>query len=365
MMFVPFMLNYLLCWYAWATTDKRKTITWVAALLNFYPQFVACKIIWLIWRDPKTGLQKKKKLERELIQSETFCEAVPTFFVLTYLFLFAVATISNDSMSIMLIFDYNDTRSIQLFMIAYVSSALTATLGIAKNLKVGPCRILKEETGLYSPSFIIIFLSCFFTMVGKVAIFALPIVLGGVGIESSIAAPLIILPGLLVGLFALWHPGLLKTSFAHPSIILMPAFTHFTFVYRKLGSGEKVVSFSPKYTLVNAATSCVGFLLHFATTFFLIGPRDDTHTSWLSAGDILPLQSGPPAIGLLLTLGVTFLRKCFHKTCCCCCADSSERGAILTSSLHDAYILGLDDELVPMKNEQAAFQTQQMQESRA
>ena len=74
MMLVPFMLNYLLCWYAWATTDKRKAFTWVAALLSFYPQFVACKIIWQIWNNPKKGLQKKRYLERELIQSEIFCE---------------------------------------------------------------------------------------------------------------------------------------------------------------------------------------------------------------------------------------------------------------------------------------------------
>ena len=29
MMLVPFLLNYLICWYVWATTDKRKAFTWV------------------------------------------------------------------------------------------------------------------------------------------------------------------------------------------------------------------------------------------------------------------------------------------------------------------------------------------------
>jgi len=43
MMLLPFLLNYLICWYVWATTDKRKTVTWVAALLSFHPQYVACK----------------------------------------------------------------------------------------------------------------------------------------------------------------------------------------------------------------------------------------------------------------------------------------------------------------------------------
>ena len=55
MLLVPFMMNYLICWYLWATTDKRKAVTWVAALFSFYPQFVACKIIWLIWSDSKAS----------------------------------------------------------------------------------------------------------------------------------------------------------------------------------------------------------------------------------------------------------------------------------------------------------------------
>ena len=55
MMLLPFLLNYLICWYVWATTDKRKAFTWVATLVCFYPQFVACKIIYQIWRDPKKG----------------------------------------------------------------------------------------------------------------------------------------------------------------------------------------------------------------------------------------------------------------------------------------------------------------------
>ena len=70
LMLLPFLVNYLICWYVWITTDKRKTVTWVATLLSFYLQLVACKIIWLIWNDPKKGLQKKRHLERDLVQIE-------------------------------------------------------------------------------------------------------------------------------------------------------------------------------------------------------------------------------------------------------------------------------------------------------
>ena len=73
MMLLPFLMNYLICWYVWATTDKRKAVSWVAALLSFYSWFVALKIIYQIWFvDPKRGLQKKRHLELDLIQMEVF-----------------------------------------------------------------------------------------------------------------------------------------------------------------------------------------------------------------------------------------------------------------------------------------------------
>ena len=70
---VPFLLNYFICWYVWATTDKRKAVSWVATLLSFYPQY-----IYQIWVSPQKGLQKKSRLERDLIQMEVFYEAVPS-----------------------------------------------------------------------------------------------------------------------------------------------------------------------------------------------------------------------------------------------------------------------------------------------
>ena len=89
-MLLPFLLNYLISWYVWAITDKRKAVTWVAALLSFYPQYVALKIIYQIWWvDPKKGLKKKRHLERDLIQMEVFYEAVPSTLVMTYLMMTA------------------------------------------------------------------------------------------------------------------------------------------------------------------------------------------------------------------------------------------------------------------------------------
>ena len=41
------------------------------------------KIIWQIWTDPRKGLQEKRNLERNLIQIETFYEAVPSTLIMT------------------------------------------------------------------------------------------------------------------------------------------------------------------------------------------------------------------------------------------------------------------------------------------
>ena len=73
MVLLPLLLNYLACWYIWATKDNRKAITWVAPLLGFYPQFVTCKLIWLIWTGSKKGFQEKKHLDLEQLFDIVSC----------------------------------------------------------------------------------------------------------------------------------------------------------------------------------------------------------------------------------------------------------------------------------------------------
>ena len=93
-----------------------------------------------------------------------------------------------------------------------------------------------------------------------------------------------LLPGLLLGLASCWHRGILKTFLAHPSILLMPAFTHFTFASstkwckdsstteegkeedEEKEEGEKgkekaeepFIIFSAKFTILNIIISTMG-----------------------------------------------------------------------------------------------------------
>ena len=53
-----------------------KAATWVVALLNCNPQYVACKTILLIWINPRKGVQKKRHFECNFSQVEAVNEAV-------------------------------------------------------------------------------------------------------------------------------------------------------------------------------------------------------------------------------------------------------------------------------------------------
>ena len=378
MMLVPFLLNYLICWYVWATTDKRKAVTWVAVLLGFFPQYVACKVIYQIWSDPKKGLQKKRQLERDLIQMETFLEAVPSSLVMTYL-LGSGAVGHNSADGGELIFNARELGSYELFIVAFSTSVITSSLGLAKTLKVGPCRILPMQKkylgGLLSPRFVLIFFACGLTFVGKGAALALAFLAGEVaaayvGIQAgagvvragaAIAVSTCFLPGLLLSLFSCWHRGILKTFLAQPSVFLLPVFSHFTFVSRSNEENgktevedrkqetevedrkqESFISYSPKYTAVNAGGSIAGILLNFFIFAHFSRERSLPLFGYVIFG--LPIS----ILGLLLTLVVAFSNQCncCKCWCCSCCSEPFQFGALLASSPHTSYIVGPGGELI-------------------
>ena len=101
------------------------------------------------------------------------------------------------------------------------------------------------------------------------------------------------LPGLLLGLVSCWHRGILKTFLAHPSILLLPAFTHYTFAsstkwckgsskekgkeedeergekQKRAGGGggggeaeEPFIVFSPKFTLLNILLNLIAHVAY-------------------------------------------------------------------------------------------------------
>ena len=140
MLLVPFLLNYIMGWYRWYKIDKKKKrFTWLACLLGLYPQLRAVNVIRTIWRDPQRGLNEKKRFEREIAEAEVFLEAVPTTFVFGYIIgrlRTAKRFSSNGRAAIIMLHEYKNGS---LFLVTISSSWVTASLGLAKALKVQIC----------------------------------------------------------------------------------------------------------------------------------------------------------------------------------------------------------------------------------
>jgi len=328
MMFLPFLANYTISWYAWFHADKRKMIGALAALFCWYPQYKTVEVIRLVWTEGLAGgLAKKSQFQRDIAQYEVFCESVPSTLTVGFL-LVQAAVLRKDGMEHLI--DLNSKKDVVLFGFSFGSSFFSASFGMAKSLKVGPCRILAQTKstieGLLSPRFILIFFSIAVTFAGKALALATSIAARDECTElldeyqhtaSAVAIITTLCPGFFTALFACYHHRMIKTFLAHPSIYLLPAFTHFTFATTKLsarkdeessnvgggGEAETFIAFSPKYTAVNIALSFAGQVAYFVV-LYPIEQRWDCHLS-----NNLKLDVSVFMAGSLLTLFITFDSK--------------------------------------------------------
>ena len=81
---VPFLLNYILSWLAWARLEKYRLRTFLWPALNLYPQYRAARLVKLLWTEPMGGAMEEKQIfERDISLTEVFVESVSTVLVLT------------------------------------------------------------------------------------------------------------------------------------------------------------------------------------------------------------------------------------------------------------------------------------------
>ena len=278
---VPFLLNYFAGWLAWYRRSKQKKISWLACLFNLYPQLTAAQAIREVWRNSTKGIAKMRKLEVEDSQAEIFLEAVPTVFILSH--------IGNKSYRTFSFSGRIPTRSHQraaysenynTFLLAYLTSMASASLGMAKALKVGVCKVLSDHgllSGLLTFRFIVLFFACLFTLLSN-ALFMIflidyPIIKEYPVLSSILAFLVPTLPGLVIGLMFIKHRAMLKTFLNHPSLLLLPVFTFFSFESNvqccgtdKTDSRKEIeISFSVRASICNALVSIAlqyGFSTH-------------------------------------------------------------------------------------------------------
>ena len=136
---------------------------------------------------------------------------------------------------------------------------------------MGVCKVLPEGGllyGLLSPRFIFIFLACLFKLCVQI-FFAVanPTTTPDGTLLKPFSTPTahytfgtlaMYLPGLITGVISTWHCGLFKTFLTHPSLLLLPTFSYFTFESNTLKCSAKreplndvEIRFSVKWTYLN------------------------------------------------------------------------------------------------------------------
>ena len=101
---------------------------------------LAVKSIWLFWRQPVKGMKQKKHLERNVMGNEVFTEAIPSSLIMTFLMVVEVMAgpekwsgtnwVPNE------VYELLVENGPTLFYVTFVTSYLSAGLGLAKCLKV-------------------------------------------------------------------------------------------------------------------------------------------------------------------------------------------------------------------------------------
>jgi len=225
-----------------------------------------------------------------------------------------------------------------LFIATFTTSVFTATLGIAKFLKIGPCRLIPDQGplgGHGTLAFLMLMLNIASTIVSKGIM--LPALGFGIRNLSEISSMVIgvwiaicYLPQLVYSTIILFSNIGPKNSFKiilqYPAIVLTPVFSCWTFGHasgccKRNPDNKLKVSF--RLTWGNVVITAVGnlglFLVHFFTKDLLSPPlvNSDGEPSNL----LFHIVSGSCLVLSWITLIILQnLQKC-QKVCCLCCQN--------------------------------------------
>ena len=253
LLLLPALASYLLTWLAWASLEEHSAASLLFPALSCYPQYRAARLLRLLWSDQADRLEEERRvLERELVELEAMVEAVPSVLVMSL----ALAVTGGAG-----IITDGDGRSLDpfspeviLFLVTFLTSIASATLGLARCLVSGPCRVLPQ---LASPWAALLFLSMGATYVGKgCCLVWLPSLPSSLALQDQLLLLLgfTFLPQLLLSLLSTMQWGSWwVTATRHPSLLLLPVFTYYTFSStwrpcRGTGSNQVTIKMSPRCT---------------------------------------------------------------------------------------------------------------------
>ena len=303
----PFLLHHLLAWLAWWRVDEARRCTWVFPALSCYPQYRAIRLLAPLWRGQEVA-EERRVVEGELGELEAVVEAAPTVYIMA----FALAITGGAGV----VTGHTDGRPLDpltleviLFLATFLTSVASATMGLVRSLAWGPCRLLPPSSTL---AFLLLFLSVGATFVGRgcglVWLTAFPPSMGVAGRTLMLLTYTLLPPCVLATTSILHCPGWWRSISSHPSLLLLPVFTHFTFTCR----GQGQVTFSPRMTLANILVSVAGYAalaLHL-TLLTEAQEGEDTPHLLTSFADRLLLLLSPAVLGVLLTTLFLALTSC-------------------------------------------------------
>ena len=196
---------------------------------------------------------------------------------------------------------------------------------------------------IFCPRFLLIFVVCLVSLFGKGAAVAVVFsevylnneTLGEKATLLAIVFATHFLPGLLLGIISCWHKDLAKTIIAHPSVVLMPAFTGYSFKKEKeKETGEPFLVFSPKITLLNILLSILGIVFHGRS---LAPINDEDYIASLPPRVLAPLLT----LVSLPLISRQLCCNCTHLNCCCACFSlpQVEYGALLPSQPFTGFVI--------------------------
>ena len=168
--------------------------------------------------------------------------------------------------------------------------------------------------GFLSPRFIVIFLACLLTLLSKIDFISDFYFFSSsekvLALSLNFAA--LLLPGLITGITAIWHPTIFRTfeDFTRPSLFLLPAFSFFTFKSnspkccsgRHFEANEVHIRFSRKGTMFNILFS-LGGLLVFGFYFMITEFSSSSFPTFVKVSPFIIARSLPGALLSLLFLG--------------------------------------------------------------
>merc|ERR1719219_3400124 len=359
-MLIPFLLNYVFCWITFFRKEKNKKYTFIFALLTIYPQFEAARIIYLLVKKPSEGKEKKKIFDQDVGLFESCLEAVPSAFIMSaifasvggldgpYLPFSSLGQIIFNAHSHSLftwIFFQPPGRSIAMaeFLTTYVLSIFSAALGLTKILKNGVARPIAPGgtlDGLLTGKFVVALLASAAGLVARGL--CIGYMAGAPGHrESSLGLALTILvsfiPPLLLSLIStlnFFNKSSLKMLYRHPSLIILPTVTFFTFSRLNIGccSENNKVSFSKNFTYINIAVSTVSYFV-WGVWYFCTFAKNDFHFYILCLA--LPVH----VLSILLTALFLHLDKLR------CCRNAMEQLSVYDPDLDKRFIM-VDGEVV-------------------